>query len=936
MKDYFISYNRADRAWAEWIAWQLEASGWLTVIQAWDFPVGSNFVLEMNRAVKEAGRVLVVLSPTYLTATFTGAEWAAYFSQDPAGSKRLVLPVRVHECEVDGLLGPVVYVDLVGLQEEAAREALVTRLRDGRAKPSSPPRFPAPKFPGEASKPSDFSGYLEALVEQTGHINISGISTAGSVKGALRYPIEKLYTPLRGTYAGLADPSGLADGLVVLPDLLPLYKRLLLEGQPGAGKTTFLRFFACLLARDCLGTPCPEGGSWRERYLGMTEDPAPMPILVRIADLVPLLTAAEARLRNDDRRALLDLLTAICQENEHQVDRCGWRNLLEGEKASEKAILLLDGLDEVADEGLRRRIFEIFRDACRHWRCNIVVTSRPIQTAELKKMGFGVATVEPFGPAEIRTFLDRWVGALYEAEGVEALHGEGARYLSALVAAICDLPRVRRLAANPVMLTCLAVVHWNEGRLPEGRSRVYRAVLKWLLAARREARDKEGFTDRFAWSALGLLALAMMTSEEGKRATFDLQEAAVAVDAAVERQFPQLAAEDRRREARRWLEFECLGSGIVEQVPGRRLRFWHLTFQEFLAALQLAWRDDSESPELSWWPLVREHLDHAQWRETIELFPGCLYEGGERRVDKLLERVLLLRGVGGTLASEARVAGIVGRLLQTLVAEQYQPQPAVRQAYERALQKSMELFTMGGAAQVPIKVRIAAAEALGSGGDPRLAPERDNFLAVPGLPGLRLGKYPVTVEEYQRFVESRGYEERKYWDQRGWSLREMNGWMVPSEWDKQLETPNRPVSWVSWYEAVAYCRWLSEQREDMVRLPTEAEWEQAATLSNGEYPWGTEAPDQERANFAKNVGAPTPVGIYPAGDGPVGHCDLAGNVWEWCADGGEGSTENERALRGGGWVGPAEDLRVTVRFGNPGGGRFGVVGFRVAIVNASA
>jgi hypothetical protein len=794
---------------------------------------------------------------------------------------------------------------------------------------------PPPAAPAEPAQV--FRGYLEGLVQQTSHINISGISNAGSVKGALRYPIEKLYTPLRsrgdlGDFGGRGERDRLSEGLVGLPDLLPRHPRLLLEGQPGAGKTTFLRFTASMLARDVLEAPCPEGRSWRERYLGLGASPARIPVLVRISDLVAPLQAEEARLRHDDRRRLLDHLAALCRENEQQVDRDAWRRLLE----AEGAILLLDGLDEVADGDLRGRIFEIFRDACRHWRCPIVVTSRPIQTAELKEMGFHVATVEPFGPPEIRTFLDQWVAALYQAEHAEDLQGEGERYRAALLAAISDLPRVRRLAANPVMLTCLAVVHWNEGHLPEGRSRVYSAVLKWLIAARTKVREKEGFTDPFARSAFARLALAMMTAKKGKRTTVDLEQAAVAVDASVRRQFPDLPAEERRQEARRWLAFECLGSGIVEELPGRRLRFWHLTFQEFLAALQLAWRDEGESLKTSWWPWVEKHLGDAQWRETIELFPGCLLEGGEERVDRLLERVLRTRGKDADLAAEAKVTGIVGRLLQTLVVEQYQPPPEVKEAYEKGLERSLDLFTRTGASQVPVEVRIAAAEALGRGGDPRLAPERDNFLAVPGLPGVRLGKYPVTVEEYQRFVESRGYEERRYWGAEGWVLREKEGWAAPGGWEEQLETPNRPVTGVSWHEAAAYCLWLSEQRGEGVRLPTEAEWEKAATPPRGEYPWGEEEPDRERANFGRNVGAPTPVGVYPAGDGPGRHCDLAGNVWEWCADQVPMKDDEVwRVLRGGGWDGPAENLRAASRNGCPARYRFDDIGFRVAAAPAS-
>ncbi len=157
MKHFFLSYNRADRPWAEWIAWQLEEAGYTTVLQAWDFRPGSNFVLEMQRAATEAERTIAVLSPSYLEARFTQPEWAAAFARDPTGEQGTLLPVRVRECDLRGLLPQIIYIDLVGLDEAAAREALLAGVRRQRARPTAPPGFPGaaprsvperPRFPG--------------------------------------------------------------------------------------------------------------------------------------------------------------------------------------------------------------------------------------------------------------------------------------------------------------------------------------------------------------------------------------------------------------------------------------------------------------------------------------------------------------------------------------------------------------------------------------------------------------------------------------------------------------------------------------------------------------------------------------------------------------------------------------------------------------------
>jgi hypothetical protein len=159
IKNFFISYNKADRSWAEWIAWHLEEAGYTTVLQAWDFRPGSNFVVEMQRAASDAERTIAVFSPDYLASSFTQPEWAAAFARDPTSEKGLLLPVRVRECDPQGLLSQVIYVDIVGLPEEtAAKNALLAGVQ-GEGRPANKPDFPgAPRKPS-TQKPS-FPGTL--------------------------------------------------------------------------------------------------------------------------------------------------------------------------------------------------------------------------------------------------------------------------------------------------------------------------------------------------------------------------------------------------------------------------------------------------------------------------------------------------------------------------------------------------------------------------------------------------------------------------------------------------------------------------------------------------------------------------------------------------------------------------------------------------------
>lgn len=140
--DFFVSYNSKDEQWATWIAWHLERAGYTTVIQAWDFRPGTNFVLEMDRASGDAKRTLLVLSPNFVSSRFTQPEWAAAFAKDPTGVHRTLLPVLVAPTETDGLLDQIVHIDLVDLSIEDAATTLISGVDPGRSKPATEPAFP--------------------------------------------------------------------------------------------------------------------------------------------------------------------------------------------------------------------------------------------------------------------------------------------------------------------------------------------------------------------------------------------------------------------------------------------------------------------------------------------------------------------------------------------------------------------------------------------------------------------------------------------------------------------------------------------------------------------------------------------------------------------------------------------------------------------------
>ena len=165
MESVFISYTKADEEWARWIGGVLMSAGYSVTVQYKDFLPGTNFVEQMNQAVKNTDRTVAVLSADYLKSDFAASEWQAAFRDDPLGHKRKLVPVRVAKVSVNGLLRSVVYADIVGLTEESATAVLLGAISaDNRPNPT----MNEVPFPGASSGSDEYRAFLDNVPARIG------------------------------------------------------------------------------------------------------------------------------------------------------------------------------------------------------------------------------------------------------------------------------------------------------------------------------------------------------------------------------------------------------------------------------------------------------------------------------------------------------------------------------------------------------------------------------------------------------------------------------------------------------------------------------------------------------------------------------------------------------------------------------------------------
>ncbi|MGH8591734.1 MAG: NACHT domain-containing protein [Gammaproteobacteria bacterium] len=853
--------------------------------------------------------------------------------------------------------------------------------------------------------------YSRVLVESSRHLSLRGLDVGASdpTGQPTRFDLMQVYVdllttrqaaaqearPVRGRHENKESPE--EPRTLSALEAAASYRRMVLLGDPGSGKSTFITNFAQALALHRLD---PAHG-WLDRLRGWPPAESQLvPLTVVLRDFTVASSAGTARATP---RRLWDFIVA----------RLGEQNLsfaagpLEEKLEKGQAIVFLDGLDEIGDP--RQRIFvreavEAFAD--RFPRSRIVVTCRTLayQDPSWRLGGFEPIGLAAFNREQVDRFIAAWHQELARLGAIKA--GATATVTRNLQDAVLHRD-LWRLATNPLLLTVMALMHTHEGEIPDARAPLYEAAVDLLLWRWEQVKIRAGDEPdrlRVLLNRAGLAALDLkhtlwrLAYDIHAEGAFTGCEAVANIsEARLERALTELHPDRSHDWAHEVMQALCMRAGLlVEHAPGV-YTFPNRTFQEYLAGAYLSIQPDFARRAAGF----VEQATH--WREVMLLAVGRLvYQSGETA--KPLELVAEL--CPARLEVTERIwqgARFAGEVLLEMGLNRAQKSALGRDLAERVCARLVELLEAGALGPVE---RAEAGRVLARIGDPRAGVTGVDAMEVCWVPpgafwmgvgkeaelnesldyGYWIGRYPVTNAQFKHFVDAGGYHEPRYWTE----ARQHGMWKPsgevqgrwgdvararPHDFGVPFTLPNHPVVGITWYEALAYTRWLREhlrgqrQSPHEVRLPSEAEWEKAARggielpvdpviravekLGDDEpppgrvpnpdperqYPWGAE-PDPERANYvATNVGSTSAVGCFPLGGSPYGCLDMAGNSWEWTRSLWENQGDENlaagpdepRVCRGGAFISGGSDLRCAHRDRSVPGFRYWFIGFRVLV-----
>jgi hypothetical protein len=717
-----------------------------------------------------------------------------------------------------------------------------------------------------------------------------------------------------------AEPVPYADILEAyreLPARAGAVRRLAVLGEPGAGKSFSLERLACEYARRAL-----------------REAARPVPLLVRLG----LWTREEP----------------LQHFIETQLGAAG-RDFVRLRDAG-RLVLLLDAVNEIPPGQRHAKAAQIRQMAEDTRFAAVIVSCRERDFEADFRLPFDRLTLQPLTPWQIHGFLLRTLSVGVSAEeGVERaqacfwrIAGErleqawqtwqrkGETFERFLTldetpdgihewpdsrSLLADRRGLLQLAGNPFLLTVMTQLP----AIPPNRAQLFAGFLEVLHTREHEARqvrhDEASVPDIEAWrTALAAVAEVLqradgVAGDDGARTSLPMRDLPPAFT-------PELQA------------FSIDAS--VLQRAGDAVRFTHQLLQESLAADVLldasgtGWRPASDFwPQDRWW-------QRSGWEVVAEIAAEAC-EGDTVAQVKLIDWLAADHpGMALDIWNHAERPALPAKLLARTRAQwglrltdtKAEPAPEARAAIGRWL-GALDLDHRSGTGLRPDGVPDIDWVLID---DDR--PFRYQDAEHLPLPRYEISRYPVTNRQWQAFIDDGGYRKDEWWT--GLAKR-----MEPqaSRWSE----PTAPRETVSWYEAMAYGRWLSAKLNEKVTLPTEQQWERAARGRNGrEYPWD-KGFVSGRANINEtwgsrgthNVGRTTAVGLYPEGSTPEGIQDLSGNVWEWCLNEYENPQNIDPmgtarwVLRGGSWGNGTEGCRAAFRDPVGPGFRSFTLGLRV-------